>query len=83
MTSCEPFPTCKIKARAGDWAVEDKVELKSFGARRRTGEERGQWKRRRWKNNEAEACGLEESQVIRISSRGYSSAVVDLPNLDM
>jgi hypothetical protein len=23
--------TCKIKARASDWAVEGKVELKSFG----------------------------------------------------
>jgi hypothetical protein len=26
-----PTLTCKIKARAGDWAVEGKVELKSLG----------------------------------------------------
>ena len=26
-----PILTCKIKARAGDWAVEGKVELKSLG----------------------------------------------------
>jgi hypothetical protein len=26
-----PILTCKIKARAGDWAVEGKVELKNFG----------------------------------------------------
>ena len=39
-----PTLTCKIKARAGDWAVEGKVELKSLGEKEerkegRTGEE--------------------------------------------
>lgn len=28
-----PILTCKIKARVGDWAVEGKVELKSFNER--------------------------------------------------
>ena len=41
MTSSEPSPhfTCKIKAKAGDWAVEGKGEAKSF--REREGERGG------------------------------------------
>ena len=31
-----PTLTCKIKARAGDWAVEGKVELKSLGEKEKT-----------------------------------------------
>jgi hypothetical protein len=31
--------TCKIKARAGDWAVEGEVELKSLGEKEETGKE--------------------------------------------
>jgi hypothetical protein len=33
-----PTLTCKIKARAGDWAVEGKVELKSLGEKEERGE---------------------------------------------
>lgn len=29
-----PILTCKIKARAGDWAGEGKVELKNWGKKR-------------------------------------------------
>ena len=31
-----PILTCKIKARAYDWAVEGKVELKSLGEEEET-----------------------------------------------
>ena len=40
-----PTLTCKIKARASDWAVGGKVELKSLGEK----EERGERMRRRKK----------------------------------
>jgi hypothetical protein len=35
-----PTLTCKLKARAGDWAAEGKVELKSLGGKGETREER-------------------------------------------
>ena len=34
-----PTLTCKIKARAGDWAVEGKVELQSLGKKEERKEE--------------------------------------------
>ena len=37
-----PTLTCKIKARAGDWAVEGKVELKSLGEKEDRGERGGE-----------------------------------------
>lgn len=39
-----PTLTCKLKARAGDWAAEGKVELKSLGEKK---EEGGRRRRRR------------------------------------
>ena len=44
-----PTLTCKIKARAGDWAVEGEVELKSLGEKEREEEkeEEGRWKKNR------------------------------------
>lgn len=36
-----PTLTCKIKARAGDWAVEGKAELKSLGQKEEEGRESG------------------------------------------
>ena len=42
-----PTLTCKIKARASDWAVEGKVELKSLGEkeeRREKGKRGGRWR---------------------------------------
>jgi hypothetical protein len=46
-----PILTCKIKARAHDWALERKVELKIFKEKGRGRRERGRQKRRRWKEN--------------------------------
>jgi hypothetical protein len=55
-----PILTCKIKARASDWEVEGKVELKGFGGEggqgqggvggeRATEEEvEGKWSRNTW-----------------------------------
>jgi hypothetical protein len=37
-----PTWTCKIKARAGDWAVEGKVELKSLRVKEEGREEEGE-----------------------------------------
>ena len=38
----------------------------------------------RFKDNGAEPCGLEKSQVIRDLIDGeYSDAVIDMPNLEM
>ena len=57
-----PILTCKIKARAGDWAEKEgkelKVELKVLGEK-----ERG--RQRRKKESGAEAPGLEKPQVPR------------------
>ena len=59
VTFCDlPTLICKIKARAGDWAGEEKMELKVWETRRKR-KKRGQWKRR-WKENGAEARGLEK-----------------------
>jgi hypothetical protein len=66
------------------------MEPKSFRKRRREHEGGGNEERkeredevRRWKENGAEACGLEKLQVIRnLIAEGCSSVVVDLPNLD-
>ena len=66
-----PILTCKIKARASDWAVEGKGGAKTFykerGRERRRGRQgvRGRLKKRRWKGNGAEAGGLGKRQVIR------------------
>ena len=81
-----PILTCKIKGRAGDWAVEGRWSCK-FGKRRERGRERRLWRRRerrRCKDNGAEQCGLEKSKVIRNLIHGeFSDAVIDLPNLGM
>jgi hypothetical protein len=48
-----PTLTCKIKARAGDWAVEGKAELEKSegegGERRREDDEEkeGRWRKRK------------------------------------
>ena len=45
-----PTWTCKIKARAGDWAVEGKVELKSLGEKEETeSEDKDREKEGRWR----------------------------------
>jgi hypothetical protein len=45
-----PTLTCKIKARASDWGVEGKMELKSLGEkeeRREKGKRGGRWRERK------------------------------------
>jgi hypothetical protein len=45
-----PTLTCKIKARAGDWVVEGKVELKSLGEKEETeSEDKDREKEGRWR----------------------------------
>ena len=72
--------TCKIKARAGDWAVEGKVELKRLGERKGGGmteeeEVEGEWSRSPW---------LRETASSKGSHRWEDGSVaVDLPNLGM
>jgi hypothetical protein len=47
------------------------------------GKQRSQ-RKRRWKEDEAEPCGLEKLQVTRDLIAGeWSTVVVDLPNLGM
>ena len=41
-----PTLTCKIKARASDWAVEGKVELKSLGEKEESKRERTERRRK-------------------------------------
>ena len=42
-----PILTCKIKARASDWAVEGKVELKSLGEKEDRREKEGRRRKRK------------------------------------
>ena len=53
-----PTLTCKIKARAGDWAVEGTGGL-------------GDLRKRRWKEDGAEPHGLEKLQVVRALSHSW------------
>ena len=58
-----PTLTFQMKARASDRTVGGKVELKIWGRSKR-GRERGTTGRRKWKEDGAEACGMEKPQVI-------------------
>jgi len=50
----------QIKARACDWAIEEKGGVESFGEG-----EREEDRKKRWKEDGAETCGLEEPKVKR------------------
>ena len=68
-----PILTGQIKARAYDWAVEEKGgagnvrEGERGGRREKLGDrgERGRRRKRRWKEDGAEPHDLEEPQVAR------------------
>jgi hypothetical protein len=62
-----PILTCKIKARASDWAVEAKVELKSFGERRRKSE--GENKERKEKAKDCRGGGGRKMEQKHMAKR--------------
>lgn len=83
-----PILTGQTEARACDWTVEGKVGLgvlEREKRRRRRGDKEMRRERKtktRWKEDGAEACGLEKPQVLRdLVSGEQNSAVVKLPNL--
>jgi hypothetical protein len=71
-----PTLTGKIKARAGDWAVERKVELKSLGEEERE-DDRGEGGGGR--TMEQKHVGWRNHKFLLAGE--YSSIAVDLPNL--